>query len=111
MTIENMCECDDCGHKCHVDDLDRVTDYFTRIDQGNLEAPAGQCPECGALSYFDGEETNKLRRKRNAAEELYETVKHLAWFIENVSDDDPNRTDKFFVAREMWRKALRHATQ
>lgn len=36
---------------------------------------------------------------------LHNTIKQLAWFIENVNDDTPDRTDKFFACREAWRNA------
>jgi hypothetical protein len=40
------------------------------------------------------------------APSLLDTVKHLARFIENVSEDDPNRSELFFECREMWRNAI-----
>lgn len=41
---------------------------------------------------------------------LLEAVQKLAWFIENVSEDTPNRNDLFFEARETWRNAIAQAT-
>ncbi len=44
-----------------------------------------------------------------ACEAHYELVKALkvaAQFIENVGEEDPERTAKFFAVREAWRNAL-----
>jgi hypothetical protein len=40
-----------------------------------------------------------------AASKLLTTVEALAWLIENVNDDDPNRIARFFRARNLWREA------
>jgi hypothetical protein len=46
-----LCKCDDCGHVCPVSALDDICDVQERLDPGGV-VPAGQCPECGALSYL-----------------------------------------------------------
>ena len=46
-----MCQCDNCGHECRAKKLDMITDIQERLDPGFV-VPAGQCPECGALSYL-----------------------------------------------------------
>lgn len=46
------------------------------------------------------------QKQKIAAGELLTAVQALAWFIENVTDDDPDRTNRFFCARETWREAI-----
>lgn len=48
---KHPCRCDDCGHVCPIDELDIVSDIEQRLTPGT-ETPAGECPECGALSYL-----------------------------------------------------------
>ena len=48
----------------------------------------------------------QLQAKLQAASRLMTTVSALAWFIENVNQDDPERDAKFFRARALWRDAL-----
>lgn len=43
---------------------------------------------------------------QTTARKLLKTVQQLAWFIENVTDDTPDRNEQFFRAREMWRGAI-----
>lgn len=38
--------------------------------------------------------------------ELLKLIRDLAWFIENVNQDTPDRNERFFALRERWRKAL-----
>jgi len=45
------CECDNCGFECRASRLEMVADIQERINPG-FEVPAGQCPQCGALSYL-----------------------------------------------------------
>ncbi len=44
-----------------------------------------------------------------AAPDLYAALNACAGFLENVTDDDPNRNDKFFRCRELWRNAFTKA--
>lgn len=41
-----------------------------------------------------------------AAPDLLAALRLCASFIENVSEDTPDRTDRFFACREIWRAAL-----
>lgn len=41
-----------------------------------------------------------------AAPRLLSALRKCAWFIENVSADDPERSEEFFACREAWRDAL-----
>lgn len=50
-------------------------------------------------------EWERMRDKAEAARHLLTTVEALAWYIEHVNDDDPNRSQRFFAARETWRHA------
>ena len=50
------CTCGNCGLTCNEDEL-RVTlsetpDLKLRLDPGDV-VPAGECPYCGCLTYFD----------------------------------------------------------
>lgn len=45
-------------------------------------------------------------RAVNSHAALVEALKKAAWFIENVDDETPNRTELFFEARSAWRAAL-----
>jgi hypothetical protein len=45
-----------------------------------------------------------------AAPELLAALQKAAWFIENVSDDTPDRTELFFETREAWRNAIAKAS-
>lgn len=39
----------------------------------------------------------------DAIKEHKTLIHDLAWFIENVTEEDPTRSDKFFALRERWR--------
>ena len=85
--------------------------------------PLEACPECGCTDlYVRVEAGNAVRAKCDAcqysysvaapvaaAPELLAAVKDMADFIENVTDEDPDRQDKFFAVRESWRKAIAKA--
>ena len=50
-------KCDNCGNVATIFDLvplENVPDLTSRIDPG-AEIPAGECRECGALSYLQTE--------------------------------------------------------
>lgn len=40
------------------------------------------------------------------ARELHHALVMAVDFIENCTDDDPDRSDRFFACREAWRKAF-----
>jgi hypothetical protein len=44
------CECQNCGHIDHRDDLGEIADYSERVSEDE-EAPDGECTKCGALSH------------------------------------------------------------
>ena len=44
------CECDNCGMRCAEEDLKPIEHLSMRVDPGGV-VPAGECPDCGALSY------------------------------------------------------------
>ncbi len=50
MTENPACECGDCGHEECFDDLLDIEDINQRINAGS-EVPAGECTNCGSLSY------------------------------------------------------------
>lgn len=45
-----ICECDNCSWTGHADELRPIENPAERIAPGGI-APAGECPECGALAY------------------------------------------------------------
>ena len=49
----------------------------------------------------------KVAQLMSAARELNHALLMAVDFIENVTDEDPHRTDKFFACREAWRAAFR----
>jgi len=42
--------CDDCGHVCKAEECGPIKDPGQRLCTGD-PCPAGECPECGSLSY------------------------------------------------------------
>lgn len=63
--------------------------------------------DCGKSGDKDAERHAKLIA---AAPDLLKALKLAANFIENVTDEDPQRQDKFFEAREAWNAAIAKAT-
>lgn len=45
------CLCDNCGHECKTDQVEMIADAQERLTPGGV-VPAGQCPECGGLTYL-----------------------------------------------------------
>lgn len=53
MNVPN-CRCDNCGFTCHESKLIWPIPHLNeRVEAGGV-VPAGECPECGALSYLVG---------------------------------------------------------
>ena len=48
--FSGLCRCDNCGFECFPTDLDNISDLYQRVTPGGT-MPAGQCPQCNALSY------------------------------------------------------------
>lgn len=48
-------QCDNCGAVRPEDELIEPAHLWERLDPGS-EAPAGECPDCGALAYLVKEE-------------------------------------------------------
>lgn len=46
------CRCNDCDAVTPAGGLDMITDIQERISPGCI-VPAGQCPSCGALAYYE----------------------------------------------------------
>jgi hypothetical protein len=44
-----------------------------------------------------------------ASLDLLEALRKAAWFIENVNQNTPNKTELFFQTREAWRNAIEKA--
>ena len=74
---EPPCQCDNCGWEGPQGDLDRISDYAERAAPGFMEMPAGQCPECGCLAYFEDEDTREQRRLKDAAPDLLSVVRDM----------------------------------
>jgi len=47
-----ICACDTCDWKGHPDKLGAISDVDSRLTPGSV-VPAGECPECGALTYIE----------------------------------------------------------
>lgn len=50
--------------------------------------------------------SKEIMRLKRQLEMTQKALSQAAWFIENVTDDTPDRTDQFFKTREMLREAL-----
>lgn len=61
------CICDDCQTITRGDRLDMITDIQERIDPGCI-VPAGQCPNCGALAYYQNPPSWTSQQTLNEAE-------------------------------------------
>ena len=46
-----LCECANCSWRGDVSDCNEIHDLLDRVEVGE-EFPAGECPECGALTYL-----------------------------------------------------------
>jgi hypothetical protein len=66
-------------------------------DWGSDETAAAAAAVCAAL------------RAAGLVPELLAALRTCAAFIENVSDDTPERTARFFACRESWRAAIAKA--
>lgn len=73
------CTCDNCGHQCKAGQLDMISDVQERLDPGCI-VPAGQCPECGALSYYDDAKAPEFtaQRKLHDMEKAMEALRPKA---------------------------------
>lgn len=60
------CVCDNCGWEGPEDklgcELINVHRLWDRIDPGGV-VPVGECPECGALAYYESEDESKASAK------------------------------------------------
>jgi hypothetical protein len=45
-----ICECDNCTWTGRDNETAEIQSYYERVTPGGI-APAGECPECGALAY------------------------------------------------------------
>lgn len=80
------------------------------VDSDYIVTDAGGMPLADlSFSQISPEETNYLGSLFSAAPELLEALRLCVHFIEDVTEDDPNRTQRFFEAREAWRKAFAKA--
>ena len=68
------------------------------------EAQTVDDPDYDTVVRHPADEANA--RLLAAAPRLLEALRKCAGFIENVSADDPERSEKFFACREAWRDAL-----
>lgn len=53
-----MTICDNCRSQYAMSELDEPEDLWQRLDPGSV-VPAGQCPDCGALSYLCADGTQE----------------------------------------------------
>jgi hypothetical protein len=116
-----MVTCPECGHECDAMALGDVEQLDERVSPGEL-CPLGQCPKCQALIEVPDEDVPNytldicanIMRKRgwkvtvpHVSEMRMVTepplVQALWWFIENVSDEHPERSEMFFALRARYR--------
>ncbi len=69
------------------------------------------CEAVNFLSGFIPEVRKYLDRSENREDITIETLKACWGFIENVTDDDPERSEKFFALRERVRNCLWDRTE
>ena len=90
------CKCDNCGHICDTNDLKvdlaGIPDLEQRLDVDG-PVPAGECPECGALTYaFDHEEVKQrleyLRGEIEAERISYGEIDELQSLIPHIDPGD-----------------------
>lgn len=108
---ETPCQCDNCGWTGMDGDLDRISDYAQRTAPGYMEMPAGQCPECGCLAYFEDEDTRKHRALRYAAPDLLAAAKHAAQeLVANLYPEEREELYGLSVALAKLNAAIAKAT-
>lgn len=76
------CKCDNCRHVCDSIELREARDLDERLDYplGHelCIEPAGECPECGCLSYEIGNKDNAVaRKKRRIVDQALATYKDV----------------------------------
>ena len=49
--VNPLCRCDNCEHNQRFDSLEPIKDIQERLMAG-CETPAGECSDCGSLSYI-----------------------------------------------------------
>lgn len=58
------CKCDNCGETYpSAAALNPISDIDQRLDPGSI-VPAGECPSCGALAYYDDEHAPEWSAQR-----------------------------------------------
>jgi predicted RNA-binding Zn-ribbon protein involved in translation (DUF1610 family) len=109
---EPPCQCDNCGWAGAQGDLDRISDYAERTAPGFMEMPAGQCPECGCLAYFEDEDTREQRRLKDAAADLLAAAKHAAQeLVANLYPEEREELHGLAVALQKLNAAIAKATR
>lgn len=54
-----ICQCDNCSKSFDIAELNEIAGYLERVTP-NAPAPAGECPDCGALAYAVAETKPKI---------------------------------------------------
>lgn len=88
------CRCDNCdAADLKAGDLEMITDIQERLDPGCI-VPAGQCPHCGALAYYQDEHAPGWtaqsigHRLAHAHEQATATLDKAEAFIAGFEDDE-----------------------
>lgn len=72
------CACGDCSAEFEAEELEPVSDFPDRVSPGEI-APAGQCPDCGALAhYVTAPDWSIEARVDKITAELAEAKAHIA---------------------------------
>jgi hypothetical protein len=88
--------CDNCDWSGKFSELGEIGDAI--LTPGD-PSPAGRCgnEDCQCRVYVDEQE--------DPAPKLLAALNAAWWFIENVNEDTPDRTERFFALRELVREA------
>lgn len=80
--------------------------WYTREVGMTSQLRCGTRPIATFDSYLTAQQCQQVANTLNLVQELADALRTAASFIENVGTDDPQRTQRFFKAREAWRNAL-----
>jgi hypothetical protein len=91
-----------------VEQMSRFTDPLDSEDPGDELCAFGRCIDSAKEIVGDLSESEDADEE-STEQVLVDALNKAVDFIENCTDDDPERTTKFFAAREAWREAFAKA--
>jgi len=83
LPIDHAAVCQNCDWRGHYEDLDPIKDFWERTEEGDI-VWAGDCPECGAMSFTAAEITrqNNVARAEHDARALFIALENLMTAME-----------------------------